>query len=107
MRKPRIKDLNEFVQLYHSILLDKPHRVKWKKMEDWGDVDYYSDTIYLNPTIPLKSRWVHIINKKYVSSVKLSLEKVNSIFLLFFMKQLILKCTTTPHPFQKNGLIFM
>ena len=73
----------------------------------WGGVDYYSDTIYLNPTIPLKSRWVHIINKKYVPSVKLSLEKVNSIFLLFFMKQLILKCTTTPHPFQKNGLIFM
>ena len=86
MRKPRIKDLNEFVKLYHSILLDEPHSVKWKKWKIGGGVDYYSDTIYLNPTIPLKSRWVHIINKKYVPSVKLSLEKVNSIFLLFFMK---------------------
>ncbi len=70
MIRPGITVLNEFVQLYHSILLDKPHRVKWKKMEDWGDVDYYSDTIYLNPTIPLKSEWAHIINKEYVPSLK-------------------------------------
>ena len=57
MIRPRITVLNEFVQLYNSILLDEPHSVKWKKMEDGGGIDYYSDTIYLNPTIPLKSEW--------------------------------------------------
>ena len=80
MVRPRINDLNDFVQLYHSILLDEPHSVKWKKMEDWGGVDYYSDTIYLNPTIPLKSRWSHIINKKYVPSVKLRLREGEQYF---------------------------
>ncbi len=80
MGRPRIKDLNKFVQLYHSILLDEPHSVKWKKMEDRGGVDYYSDTIYLNPTIPLKSEWTHIINKKYVPSVKLRLREGEQYF---------------------------
>lgn len=67
LKKPRIKDLRHFVQLY---IEPNPPTVKWKKMKYLGVADGKKRIIYLNPTIPLKGSYGIYIGNGYLYKSK-------------------------------------
>ena len=86
MKRPRIKDLNEFVKLYNHIFMDDPPVVKWKKMLEYvGYADLNNNIIYLS-TINLGSEYEHQFTgslgiPEYVLSIKFRLKEDEQYFL--------------------------